>query len=70
MAWGFLILFVFHFLHGYMFRMVLRLPRYLSRALAALLLVAYGVDFVHSLHRALHNTHQVQDAQDDEGWSL
>lgn len=69
-AWGFLILFVFHFLHGFMFRLVLRLPHSASSALAALLLVAYGVDFIHSLRHALHAAHEVQDTQDDERWSL
>ena len=70
MAWGFLILFMFHFLHGFMFRMVLRMPRYVSSALAALLLVAYGVDFVHSLRRAFQAAHETNETQDDERWSL
>ena len=69
-AWGFLILFMFHFLHGFMFRMVLRMPRYVSSALAALLLVAYGVDFVHSLRRAIQAAHETNETQDDERWSL
>lgn len=69
-AWGFLILFMFHFLHGFMFRMVLRMPRYVSSALAALLLVAYGVDFIHSLRRAFQAAHESSEAQDDERWSL
>ncbi len=69
-AWGFLILFMFHFLHGFMFRMVLRMPRYVSSALAALLLVAYGVDFVHSLRRAFQAAHETNETQDDERWSL
>lgn len=69
-AWGFLLLFVFHFLHGFMFRMVLRLPRVLSRALAALLLVAYGVDFVQCLRRAFHSAHETRGARDDERWRV
>lgn len=69
-AWGFLILFVFHFLHGFMFRLVLRLPRYVSSAVAAMLLLAYGVDFIHSLRRALHAAHAANEIQDDERWSL
>ena len=69
-AWGFLMLFMFHFLHGFMFRMVLRMPRYVSSALAALLLVAYGVDFVHSLRRAFQAAHETNETQDDERWSL
>lgn len=69
-AWGFLILFMFHFLHGFMFRLVLRIPRFISRALAALLLVAYGVDFIHSLRRAYQSAHEAHEARDDERWSL
>lgn len=69
-AWGFLILFMFHFLHGFMFRLVLRIPRYISRALAAFLLVAYGVDFIHSLRRACQSAREAHEARDDERWSL
>ncbi len=53
-AWGVLLLFVVFFLEGFLFRIVLRLPRFISRAAAGLLLLAYAVDFLTSIRRAAH----------------
>ncbi len=67
-GWGILTLFVFHFLHGFVFRVALRLPRSLSRAAACLLLVIYGLDFLSSLHRAIHAAHGEEEEGEKSLW--
>lgn len=73
-AWGFLGLFVVHFLHGAIFRLILRIPRRVSSAVAALLLLAYAVDFLLSLRRAVRSAHancEIHDAckvRDGKRW--
>ncbi len=63
-AWGAIGLFIFHFLHGFVFRVVLLIPRPISRALAGLLLLAYAVDFLASFRRAFLAVHGEDEARE------
>ncbi len=52
LAWGFVALFVFTFLHRAVFSIVMRLPERIGSALAFLLACAYGADFLLCVHKA------------------